>query len=174
MPDSFVPRPLTAAQIDQAFPVIQTAMPDLNMDKWRSFASQKMVPGVNHSGIMTVQSRGYIHGLFSYTVKTDLRHERILAVDNFLVVDLFNPSGAAKALMRAIEHLAGDQECSSVQASLPANQPSSTDYRCWLLDQMREQGYQIETMLLGKGCGAMSHIAPSLSPMPRDVVGNAE
>ena len=39
MHDTYVAKPLIYRQIDQAFPVVQTIAPDLDVERWRDFAA---------------------------------------------------------------------------------------------------------------------------------------
>ena len=39
MHDTYVAKPLICRQIDQAFPVVQTIAPDLDVERWRDFAA---------------------------------------------------------------------------------------------------------------------------------------
>src|SRR3954467_11493861 len=124
MHDTYVAKPLTCRQIDQAFPVVQTIAPDLDVERWRDFAAAVLsgqelefgeestermeAAALRPRGIMTVQNaRGYIHGLFSYTVEEHLRHGRVLAVENFIVLDLFDMAGGAAEVLDTHDKTAG-------------------------------------------------------------------
>ncbi|MFT8038231.1 hypothetical protein ACMYM1_23500, partial [Salmonella enterica subsp. enterica serovar Enteritidis] len=78
--------------------------------QWRAFAGAligRPGPSVAPSGIMTAQNgHGYIHGLFSYTRDQHLHHGPILSVENFIVLDLFDPAAAAATLLRAMDAVA--------------------------------------------------------------------
>ena len=39
MHDTYIAKPLIRRQIDQAFPVVQTIAPDLDVERWRDFAA---------------------------------------------------------------------------------------------------------------------------------------
>ena len=74
---------------------------------------------------MTVQNaRGYIHGLFSYTVEEHLRHGGFLAVENFIVLDLFDMAGAADELLNAMDRVADDLGCSAIHTTCPTTIPA--------------------------------------------------
>src|SRR3954470_22641826 len=127
MHDTYVAKPLIRRQIDQAFPVVQTIAPDLDVERWRDFAAAvlavqelefesgstgRMEAAPHPRGIMTVQNaRGYIHGLFSYTVEEHLRHGRVLAAENFIVLDLFDMAGAPGEVVDAISRVVGGGVC---------------------------------------------------------------
>ena len=172
MHDTYVAKPLARRQIDQAFPVVQTIAPDLDVERWRDFAAAVLaVPeletgghspsGKNRTrsrGIMTVQNaRGYIHGLFSYAVENHLRHGRVLAVENFIVLDLFDLAGAADALLGAMDRIADDLGCAAIHTNLPDDYSSLPEYCNWLLNSFREAGHAVETLRL---CKLMIDMAP--------------
>jgi hypothetical protein len=171
MNDTYVAKPLGHRQIDQAFPVVQTIAPDLGVERWRDFAAAILAAaelesgdaapagapeqGIRPRGIMTVQNaRGYIHGLFSYTVEENLRHGRVLEADNFIVLDLFDPAGAAAELLGAMDELAGQLGCSAIHTNLPDDYSSLPGYCNWLLTSFREAGHAVETLRLFKRLGA--------------------
>ncbi len=153
MDDSFIAKPLGQRQIDQAYPLVRAVAPDLGVEQWRAFAAvflaRKEAPAAP-SGIMTVQNaRGYIHGLYSFTVEQSLRHGRILAVTNVVVLDLFDMTGPAETLLRSMEGLARGHGCSAIHTTLlegaaePGSQPS-------LLGCFRNEGYRAEALRLCK------------------------
>jgi hypothetical protein len=174
MHDAYVAKPLVRRQIDQAFPVVQTIAPDLVVERWRAFAAvliasgdlespaplhaeqveagaDTAAPPAHPRGIMTVQnSRGYIHGLFSYTVEEHLRHGRVLAVENFVVLDLFDQGGAAAELLQAMDELAQSLDCAAIHTNLPDNYSSLPEYCNWVLTRFREAGHAVETLRLCK------------------------
>jgi hypothetical protein len=177
MHDTYVAKPLIRRQIDQAFPVVQTIAPDLDVERWRDFAAavlavQELEFDVGSSartdtppharGIMTVQNaRGYIHGLFSYMVEEHLRHGRVLAVENFIVLDLFDMAGAADALLSAMDRMADDLGCAAIHTSLPDDYSSLPDYCNWLLTSFRDAGHEVETLRL---CKQMIDLDPPTPP----------
>jgi hypothetical protein len=179
MHDTYVAKPLTCRQIDQAFPVVQTIAPDLDVERWRDFAAavlsvqelefdeesagrMEAAAALRPRGIMTVQNaRGYIHGLFSYTVEEHLRHGRVLAVENFIVLDLFDMAGAADELLSAMDRTAEDLGCTAIHTNLPDDYSSLPDYCNWLLACFREAGHEVETLRL---CKQMINLDPPTPP----------
>jgi len=179
MNDTYVAKPLARRQIDQAFPVVQTIAPDLGVERWRAFAAAVLAAAeletgdtpparstgqgveprgvmAEPCGIMTVQNaRGYIHGLFSYAVEENLRHGRVLEIDNFIVLDLFDLAGAAEELLRAMDVLAGELGCMAIHTNLPDDYSSLPEYCNWLLTCFREAGHAVETLRLCKQVGAL-------------------
>lgn len=150
MSDRFTPKPLSDRQIDQAFPLIQSILPGIRVEDWRHYAGRLISPSDRRTGIMTVQNRGYIYGLFSYRVDASLQHGSMLMVENFIVLDLFNPSGAAAALLEAMDALADDLGCSAIHTTLPNSEQFTPNYRRWLLSQFRTMGHMVESQTLCK------------------------
>jgi len=168
MDDLYVAKPLGSRQIDQAFPVVSASVPDLEVERWRNFATgvlgdaggrrngrgrtatppEEETPGL--AGIMTVQSRrGYIHGLFCYAVEEDLRHGKVLAVDNFVVLDLFDTEAAASVLMRSMEHLARSFGCCAIHTQLPDPGQAPVEHNP-MLRAFRNDGHVVENLRLCK------------------------
>jgi len=173
MNDFYITRLLPRRQVDQAYAVVRTVISDLQVDGWRRFAASLLLAdddGAWPAGsgdadgagagdratmpsrsIMTVQSdRGYIHGLFSYGVEEHLRHGRILAVDNFMVVDMFNPAGTASLLLRAMDQIAHILGCKAIHATLPASYTELPEYYNAVLSYFRNQGHAVDTLRLCK------------------------
>ncbi|NBC32415.1 MAG: hypothetical protein GVY13_07040 [Alphaproteobacteria bacterium] len=150
MSDLFSLLPLGPKQIDQAYPIVQSIMPDLDVNVWREFAEQVGARPEDQAGIITVQNQGYIHGLFSYAVEPHLIHERLLLIDNFFVLDLFNPGAVANALIDAIDGLAARLCCRAIQTALPKPASEAAAPQDWVLDHFRRRGHVLENMTLCK------------------------
>lgn len=150
MSDRFTPKPLSDRQIDQAFPLVQSILPGIRVEDWRHYASKLISPSDRLTGIMTVQNRGYIYGLFSYRVENNLQHGCMLMVENFIVLELFNPGGAASALLEAMDSLADELGCSAIHTTLPNSEQFTPNYRRWLLGQFRSMGHLVESQTLCK------------------------
>lgn len=121
-------RPDEAAR---AYPLVQSAMPGLNLARWTGFVrgitKARSRGAERRSGIMTIRSdRGYIHGLFSYTVAPNLRHGRVLLVDNFVALDLIDPELPAKALGKVMESVALHFDCQAIYLNVADGGAPST------------------------------------------------
>lgn len=160
MPELLTPLRLGPKQVDQAFPIVQSLMPRLSIDDWRDFATRLGQEPSDRAGIMTVQSQGYIHGLFSYTVAPHLVHRQVLSVDNIVVVDLFTPGAVAEALLRALDQLAAELNCRIVQSVLPEGSRSGQDYRDWLVSRLYSHGHRAKAVALRK---CLADAAPEAS-----------
>lgn len=154
MDDGFIAKPLAKRQIDQAFPLVRAIAPGLDVERWRAFAGAligRPGPSVAPSGIMTVQNdRGYIHGLFSYTRERHLHHGPILSVENFIVLDLFDPAAAASTLLRAMDGVAKALGCTAIHTNLPEQYAALPDTRGVVLDYFRDEGHAVESLRLCK------------------------
>ncbi len=121
MPSPYIVRPLTAAQVAQAFPLLVVLEPGLTLERWSDYASVFVEPSqdVEPRRIMTVQnSQGYIYGLASCRRRCDLHHGCVLEVENFVSLDLTGNKVAAKALLVVIESLAREWDCGRISLSL--------------------------------------------------------
>lgn len=159
MDESFTTKPLGRSQIDQAYPLVRMAAPGLAVEQWRAFAAAVLKSGAagGRTGIMTVQDRlGYLHGLFSYTVGEHLRHGRVLSVDNFVVLDLFDVPGIAQPLLQAMDGLARSLDCAAIHTTLllPPPAPGQPGFdataRHPMIDCLYHDGHRRETIRLCK------------------------
>ncbi len=154
MDDSFIAKPLGQRQIDQAYPLVRAIAPDLAVERWRAYAAA-LIGSVDTptapTGIMTVQNaRGYLHGLFSYAIEEHLRHGRILGVENFVVLDLFDMTGPAETLLRSMDVLARGLGCSAIHTTLPENCAGTVDSHNSVLSCFRNEGHRTETLRMCK------------------------
>lgn len=159
MDDTFIAKPLGRRQIDQAYPLVRAVAPDLTIDRWRAFAASLIGPAkasepdapAPRTGVMTVQNaRGYLHGLFSYVVEEHLRHGRILAVDNVVVLDLFDMTGPAETLLRSMDALARGLGCSAIHTMLPEGCAGGPETGGSLFSCFRSEGHRAETLRMCK------------------------
>lgn len=168
MPDRYVTKQLDARRIDQAFPVVQTAFPKISVDRWRAYAQTllcgkggkarpkapkpadmagNVVPLVipPSSGVIVAQlGLGYIHGLFAYQVLPNLGHGKVLQVDMFVALDLFDPEAAAESLLLEMERLGRVLHCDAIHLSLP-KRPNSPQLAC-----IEQRGLHVEGLRLCK------------------------
>jgi len=157
MPDMLTLRHLGPAQVDQAYPIVQSMCPDLDVEAWRLFAKSIGEHAEDQAGIMTVQYQGYIHGLFSYCVEPHLVHQRVLLVDNVMVVDLFNPRAVADALLRAMDELADRLGCRAIHSFLPRNAHRAEGQPHWLVERFCSHGHHLESAALCKRLPERGH-----------------
>ncbi len=157
-------RPLSAACINQAFPLIQTALPGVTLAAWRDFAAalisgtdaQGDAPGdargdAREGGILAVaDERNYIAGLCSYRVVPDLFHGRLLDAGHFLAFDLLDRRPVAEALAEALEVLARERGCAAVHTHLPYRTAAPTEPGDGLSGLLAARGHRVESLGLCK------------------------
>lgn len=172
MDDGFIAKPLAKRQIDQAYPLVRAVAPGLDVARWRAFAGAligKPGPSVAPSGIITAQNgHGYIHGLFSYSRDQHLHHGPILAVENFIVLDLFDPAAAAATLLRAMDAVAKALGCSAIHTNLAGPAAAPRQPRGDMLDRFREDGHAPEALRLCKRLARANDNDALESALPAD------
>jgi len=118
MPKTFNVVPLSPAQTDQAFPVVQALHRDMTLAQWRDVVEPFQALGAGDGGVMACEmSDGHIRGLFCYRVRDD-GAERVLSVPTFVAVGLFDAAATSAAQIEAIDRLARDLECGSIEVDL--------------------------------------------------------
>jgi len=116
-------RPLSAERVIQAFPLIQTALPEVTLAAWRDFAA-RVVP--------------------------DLVHGRLLDAGLFLAYDLLDRRPVAEALAAAVEALARQRGCTAVHTHLPQRNDAPTNPDNGLSRVLAARGHRIESLGLCK------------------------
>ncbi len=144
MPETPSALPLGPDRIDQAYPIVQTQIPALSLKEWRRYARKLIIATNPASGVMTAQHGGYIRGLFCHWTDRSLLHGELLVVDNFAVMDLFGPAGAAQTLIEAMETMAERHKCQAIHTLLQNHRPTP------LHGQLQAQGHQLSKVLLCK------------------------
>lgn len=149
---TYVAGALKRRQVDQAFPLVHTVAPELPLERWRGFAAAMMDPAAPlPRGIMALQTaQGYIVGLYTWTVGEHLRHGRVLSVENFVVVDIFDLEGAAGSLLRTMEPLAAQHRCGAIHTELPEAFSSLADMANQVVGRFRDMGHDLGTLHLCK------------------------
>mgnify|MGYP001828817501 FL=1 len=119
MSETLAAVPLDLSRVSQAYPVVHTLMPSLDLDAWRRFAGRLIRSSSPAAGVMTAQQGGYIRGLFCHWQQPSLKHGELLVVENFSVLDMFDPRRAADVLVEAMEQIAALVECKAIHTALP-------------------------------------------------------
>lgn len=142
---SFVAIPLTPADIDAAFPLIQNLWPEHSLIDWRLFANQRL--GSGQGGILGLRGEsGHLNGLAIWRRASDLEHGLVLIVDYLVALDLVEPEKVASALVDGLESLATGCGARAVQVTLP---PTETI----LLRPFLAAGHHLEGVKLCKAIG---------------------
>lgn len=141
-------------EMEQAYPLIQSIAPDLSLESWLEFACDigDMPPtGFGPCGIVAAQSgRGYIHGLYTYMVEPDLRHGRILNVDNFVAFDLANRWNVVRKLLAAMDEQADRYGCKAIHVRLPDRLTQDKAAKQTLLAKFHDHGHDVRSLGLCK------------------------
>lgn len=147
MSERFVSKLLELDQIDQAYALVCTALPTLDLVAWRRYASDLIAGDAPPSGIMTVQHCDYIHGLFGYRVLPHLTDARLLSAENFMAARMFGTRHAEIALAEALDHLAVTLNCSAIRTLLTAG---GDRHDCSPVEPLHRMGHRPEAMYLYK------------------------
>lgn len=110
--------PLASDRIDQAFPLVQADNAALTLEQWRQMATDALSPPEHGGGIVTVQFRGYLNGLFIYRIDDDFDGGRVLIVDMIRVLDIIDPAKVNRVLRQAIAVTAQRFDCIAIRPPL--------------------------------------------------------
>ena len=135
-------RHLALKQIAQAFPLIREYAQGISLDQWTQFAESVIGnkgagDRTSASGIVAAERLGYIRGLFSYAALPDLRHERVLLVQDFNVVELVRRDTVSQLLLMEMSALARRLSCGAVHALLQSESE-------WALLHFQRHGHQLQ------------------------------
>jgi hypothetical protein len=173
MSDAFLVKPLVSAQIGMAFPLISVVDGEVTEAQWSDYATslltapvgiisygimtvqstQNFIYALSIYGIMTVQStQNFIYALSIYWIKPDLKHRKLLEIENFAVVDVIGNLAPARVLLEGLDKLARRQDCDCISISL-----LNPYMRRWLRDSnnpardlFRSVGFRGEQLRLRK------------------------
>ena len=125
--------PLVPDQIAQAYALIQAAESSISLKQWQDFVESVTCPtkkAAPNRGIMTLRDEeGYIFGLFTYFVRPDLRHDRVLVIDNFL----------AMTLLSSMARIGEENGCHAI------NMDIARKYT-WITDYLTNTGHEVEKL----------------------------
>lgn len=121
----YVFRPLTAEQVDIAYPLVRELFHSLTMEQWRYYARQliaKKRRAASQRGINAAERpERYLRGLFTHHVMPDVEQGKRLMIDCVVVPDAVDRTVLTESLLRAIEQLADQHRCKVVQVQLGAH-----------------------------------------------------
>ncbi len=124
MTRSFTTFALTPDLVPVAFPLVNAAIPTVDLATWQRFV-QPMINAdpVGSEGVIGLRSEaGYLCGLMVYRVDRDLQNGVTLAVDLLVALDLVNVTAAGRALLHAAEAKALELRCSGIHIRLGSEQ----------------------------------------------------
>ncbi len=110
--------PLTSDRIDQAFPLVQADDATATLEEWRRLARSALGSPEDNAGIVTVQFRGYLNGLFLYRIDDDFDDGRVLTIDMIRVLDIIDPAKVNRVLRQAMSATAERFGCITIRPPL--------------------------------------------------------
>jgi hypothetical protein len=139
--------PLAREQIGQAYPLIRSLMPGLDLAGWTRIAAPLTNGSAQSgSGILTVcNDAGYIRGLCAYSIAPDDGQSRLVA-EHFVAFDVTDRAPIAATLLSAIDTLARSLGCVAVHSWLDGSQQG-------LLPRFVSAGYTPRRILVCKELG---------------------
>jgi len=141
---------LTASEIDQAFPLIRTNCPAVELEGWRRFAGQRLAAGPESgTGILVVRNeQDCLVGLCAFQLVVDLLHGAILFADHFCAFDIVDQGAIVRALENGMEKIARRHGCTAVHTTVAA--AGSTPDDGWLCGVLYERGHRVEGLHMCK------------------------
>ena len=101
--------------LDAAYPLVRWMAPGVSIDDWLAYARKARMRG----GLLgLIGAENALFGMLTYRNEENLRHGRILHVDNFMTFELSRAAPGRKALCEAAEALARQQGCAAIEVSL--------------------------------------------------------
>lgn len=97
---------------DRALPLVQHFAPGLDRASWRSYVREQ---SRGEGGVMGLEDpRGYIHGLFSWSIRRPLVARRVMSIRDLILLQL--PGKALQAaVMDAMTDFARAKACHSLE-----------------------------------------------------------
>jgi hypothetical protein len=120
-PNIFRLQALHSRDADRALPLVQLYEPSLTRSAWRSYVREQ---SRGEGGVMCLEDpRGYIHGMFAWSVRRPLVERRIMAIRDLILLQL--PGKALQeAVMDAIADFARAKSCQSLVMGVEEVRPS--------------------------------------------------
>jgi len=157
MPRLYKTKSLTSENAALAYPLIQAALPTVSLEAWLAFIADLTQPADEGTGIIIVESkRGYIHGLFNYSVAMPLGHGKVLNVENFIALDTGDRAAAIKILIGVMEDIARQFGCGEIHTHLPDTWICAKSGMATVLDHLRDAGHEREIVKLSKTVAALA------------------
>jgi hypothetical protein len=106
---------------DRALPLVQLYEPRLDRPAWRSYVREQ---SRSEGGVMGLQDpRGYLHGLFSWSVRRPLVARRIMTIRDLILLQL--PGKALQeAVMDTITDFARTRACQYLVMGVEEGRPT--------------------------------------------------
>jgi hypothetical protein len=144
MTRSFTTYALSSPEVVLAYPLVNAALPDVDLCRWQAFAEAMSNGYPDSRGVLGMRGGGdYLCGVMVYRADQDLRHGRVLALDLFVALDLVNQVLAVGTLLDIAEAKARELKCDAVHIRVGAKHKSLTK-------NIEGAGYMPEALLLHK------------------------
>lgn len=115
--------PLPLQRLPQAYPLVQSRHAGLALEDWIRYASALTLEksGDIASGILAAEQRaGFIAGLCAFRACADLAHGRVLRIEHFIVLSIFDQPRIARSLALELEVLARLLRCQAIHTEVPS------------------------------------------------------
>ncbi len=138
-PTLYEVRPLTEAEIGQAFPLVREIAGALSLADWRRYAGQSLAAGRGigrDGGFIGARQHGsiYLRGLCAYRLFPDLAAQNRFMAGCFAVPETIDCVAVARALIGACTSIAESANCGAVQIHL-------VERNQWIASLLREAGF---------------------------------
>jgi hypothetical protein len=144
MARSFSTFALSEGQIGLAYPLVSAASPKVGLARWRKYAEDMTAGQRLSGGVLGMRGEGaYLCGVMAYHVEPDLAHDRILAVNLFVALDLIDQESAVGTLLDIAEAKARELRCDAVYIRIGRNHQNLTNL-------VESAGYVPDALLLHK------------------------
>ena len=134
--------------MDAAYPLIRTVAPGVSAERWSIYARQIRTRG----GLLGLTgAENALFGLLTYRNEENLRHGRILHVDNFVTFELNRAAPGRKVLCEAAEALARKRGCAAIEFRLDSRgyaEGGTVKSQGWL-----NLGHSLDAVVLTKSLG---------------------
>ena len=142
---------LSGDRIDQAYPLVQAALPQVGLEQWRAFARAQIAGNPETSGIQSVLTeQDYVAGLSVYRVDNDLCHGPTLTADHFMALDLFSRTAVIHALADFLEDLARRHGCGAVHTHVAERADRWDGPTDCMASVLCERGHVVKSLRLCK------------------------
>ncbi len=148
----YLVKPLGSDQAPQAYPLVQSASPQLTLDQWLGYVRGLVRDGEDDQpagGVMSVQNRdGYIYGIYCHAVESDIKHGKVLKVSHFVAANLFDSTGVVDGLIDSMASVARDHGCAAVHVDIPEEARREARPAEGVVNRFKGAGYQVESVAL--------------------------
>ena len=148
--DIFCSTPLRSGNLRRAYPLVHLFDPRLDLPSWTTYAKSIIRQSSRIGGLRAIEDgRGYIHAVFAYGVRQDLRHRKLMRVSDVVIGHLPGQI-LARTLLDSIGVIARDLDCNRVMVELGEGSPARetlqkagfapSDIECYLNERSVSQG----------------------------------